>query len=293
MLWGLVTLMVVAGCNSILGLEEPERTSSIVDTDEDGVVDQRDNCPSVVNELQEDRDGDRSGDACDQCPLTAPTRDRDADGIDDACDSCVLGPQVDDDGDGAMDACDLCPATATTSQLDTDGDLVGDECDGSSADDRRALFDPFRTLDPVWEGASAWALGADGSSIAPLVAGVATLRDPRFTPQAVSVQFEIANDGIVGVGFELNACELRCVAGTCMLHLGSGPEELVSSSVTVQRATMQLASVPRGILSNALRCELRAGAAVIQLLASPMFLRTPTTLFATSGSRILGVDFVE
>jgi thrombospondin type 3 repeat protein len=42
-----------------------------VDTDGDGVADERDNCPRVPNSNQTDSDGDGVGDACDECPDTS------------------------------------------------------------------------------------------------------------------------------------------------------------------------------------------------------------------------------
>jgi hypothetical protein len=45
--------------------------ATVVDTDEDGIPDQIDNCPAVKNPDQLDRDGDLVGDACDLCPQVA------------------------------------------------------------------------------------------------------------------------------------------------------------------------------------------------------------------------------
>jgi cytochrome c peroxidase len=70
--------------------------------DGDGHVDSRDNCPSVANADQADRDGDGVGDAC-----------NDAD---------------DADGDEWADALDNCSTIANADQADRDGDGVGDEC---------------------------------------------------------------------------------------------------------------------------------------------------------------------
>jgi len=61
---------------------------SATDSDEDGVPDPDDNCPTVANEDQADGDGDGVGDACDNCPedSNADQADEDDDGIGDACD---------------------------------------------------------------------------------------------------------------------------------------------------------------------------------------------------------------
>jgi sugar lactone lactonase YvrE len=59
-----------------------------VDRDEDGVLNQLDNCPALLNPGQADLDLDRVGDLCDRCPSDADAsqRDTDADGTGDACD---------------------------------------------------------------------------------------------------------------------------------------------------------------------------------------------------------------
>ncbi|MDO7174268.1 LamG-like jellyroll fold domain-containing protein, partial [Mariniflexile sp. AS56] len=57
---------------------------AITDTDEDGIPDNEDNCPSTANADQADNDSDGFGDICDD--------DDDEDGINDATDSCPLVP---------------------------------------------------------------------------------------------------------------------------------------------------------------------------------------------------------
>ena len=73
------------------------------DTDLDGVCDDLDNCPLVINAGQEDGDGDGDGNVCDNCPTVANPGQEDgagglevtiagvvlADGVGDACDNCV------------------------------------------------------------------------------------------------------------------------------------------------------------------------------------------------------------
>jgi outer membrane protein assembly factor BamB len=73
------------------------------DTDGDGVPDRLDDCPTVANPDQSDRDHDGIGDACNDA--------------------------MDSDGDEWADALDDCPSVANPDQSDRDGDGIGDACD--------------------------------------------------------------------------------------------------------------------------------------------------------------------
>jgi Thrombospondin type 3 repeat len=116
---------------SIFAILEP------IDSDEDGVTDTLDNCPSTVNADQADLDGDGVGNACetdtdgdglvddeDRCPLMVGSNndDLDADGLGDICDNDVDGDQLDN-------AVDNCPLFANAGQVDYDADGSGDDCD--------------------------------------------------------------------------------------------------------------------------------------------------------------------
>jgi hypothetical protein len=140
----------------------------IEDLDGDGVADEDDNCPAVVNAGQQDADGDGAGDACndandadgdeyadalDNCPSVGnPTQqDSDGDDVGDACndasdpdgdewagalDNCpnASNPsQADLDGDDVGSACDNCPLLANPDQLDGDDDGIGDVCDAPTS----------------------------------------------------------------------------------------------------------------------------------------------------------------
>jgi PKD repeat protein len=68
-------------------------TASSGDSDEDGILDDVDNCQGDPNSDQADADSDGVGDVCDNCPGN-PNSD-----------------QADGEGDGIGNACDVCPAT--------------------------------------------------------------------------------------------------------------------------------------------------------------------------------------
>ena len=104
----------------------------VVDTDNDGVLDNADNCPLNANSNQIDTDLDGLGDACDQ----SFDLDTDRDGITDDIDNCPVTPNTDQadvdqdgtgdvcdddlDGDTVLNAVDNCPVIPNTNQADLD-----------------------------------------------------------------------------------------------------------------------------------------------------------------------------
>jgi len=119
---GLSVVEVKCGANEICVSTECQP-----DSDDDGVSDGDDNCPTIHNPNQEDVDGDLIGNVCDNCPATPNPgqEDSDGNGIGDACET----PLLDQDGDSISDANDNCPATPNPGQEDLDGDGIGDACD--------------------------------------------------------------------------------------------------------------------------------------------------------------------
>ena len=137
------------------------------DFDNDGILNEVDNCPLTPNPDQLDSDNDGAGDACDppdvidndfdkdgilndvdNCPVNAnPDQlDSDNDGIGDACD-IPLVPDNDYDNDGVLDDVDNCPLIPNADQLDSDNDGLGDACDAPVVSDND--YDDDGVLDDV------------------------------------------------------------------------------------------------------------------------------------------------
>ncbi|MCP4704524.1 MAG: hypothetical protein GY865_07930 [candidate division Zixibacteria bacterium] len=84
---------------------------SLLDTDDDAIIDYSDNCPNDPNFGQLDSDEDGEGDICDGCPED-------------------FNPLHEDtDEDGIEDVCDNCPEHSNPGQEDTNENGVGDPCD--------------------------------------------------------------------------------------------------------------------------------------------------------------------
>ena len=110
---------------------------TVSDNDNDGALNDSDNCPTDFNPGQQNSDNDAQGDACDddddgdnipdvddncQFDQNEDQRDTDTDGFGDVCD-------LDDDEDGKLDDEDNCPLDNNPDQADSDGDGIGDACE--------------------------------------------------------------------------------------------------------------------------------------------------------------------
>ncbi len=127
------------------------------DSDNDGIVNHLDNCPTIANEGQWDKDNDGLGNECDD--------DIDGDGcpndIEDALGTkkwqfssvpvnCESISGNDEDSDGIIDESDNCPLIANPGQWDKDADGIGNVCDDDIDGDGYSNADEKAAGTKVW-----------------------------------------------------------------------------------------------------------------------------------------------
>lgn len=106
-------------------------STSLPDSDSDGVPDDADNCPEDFNPNQEDRDLDLIGDICDPFP---DDRDNEQAQCEADLAACLENPIfLDADGDGESDSTDRCPGTSSGDDVDGDGCSPSQYCSAIDA----------------------------------------------------------------------------------------------------------------------------------------------------------------
>ncbi|MBV8760912.1 MAG: thrombospondin type 3 repeat-containing protein [Deltaproteobacteria bacterium] len=302
----LAVLVVLAGCNSLLGIEDVSVEKTVAtDTDGDGIPDSIDNCPLVPNPDQADSDGDGIGNACDACGTGI---DADHDGTDDGCDPCLKGPQVDEDGDGIYDACDDCPGIPDPAQSDSDGDTIGDACDlvDGGLPQRRIVFDAFAP--PIGPWVNVWDV-ANGA-VTPPAAQLPMARMTLTTGQVMgnvtgdwyflaSVTLPASAPANSFVGFELPSAQVvktfRCgfaFNGTWTLQqtLAFAGRPVSAGTPLLLRASYVVAA---GGNETGIRCEVLDGTTAPITTTDPLAARDVRFSFYADVAAQFGfVDFV-
>ena len=197
--------------NGIIHRVEPEKrevapVAQVVDADNDGIEDPRDECPLQPGEAA------RGG---------CPNLDSDGDGIADAEDHCpLLGwlapngcPETDSDDDGYPDSKDKCPGQAEiyNGMQDDDGCPDRGEALVVLARDRIELKQSLK-LDPVRFGSAEWAVNKDSYLMLATLARVLTLH-----PEIRKLRVEGHTDAVGTREFNIHLSQKRAEA--VMQHL--------------------------------------------------------------------------
>ena len=164
-------------------------------------------------------------------------------------------------------------------------------------DNARVLFEPFVTLDPAWTGIAGWQLGVDHSSITPLV-GNATMisRQVDGRVMAVSLSFEVPSTAtlVLSLGPGVVPCEMRCIAGSCVLHSVQSGVPSDTTPVAVTRGTLRLFAFPGGFMLPSTHCSiLLPDGSISSVVTEDSGNGSEIDVSATAGIRIMGIDAIR
>ncbi len=198
------------------------------DTDDDGIVDLKDECPTVAGVAAfngcPDTDGDGIVDYLDKCPADSGTKttmgcpDKDGDNVSDKDDKCpdVAGdlnyggcPFIDSDGDKIPDNEDDCPAVKGLTRYrgcpDTDGDGVPDNLD--KCKDKVGSAESMGCPDTDGDGIP------DGDDKCPTKAGTAELQG---CPAGNQADIDILNNASRSIKWSENAFALSTTSKSAL-----------------------------------------------------------------------------
>ncbi len=117
-----------------LSIKEVREAGRRYDDDNDSVNNTDDNCPTIYNPNQSDKDKNGVGDKCDPNflgkPSSTPSRDKPLFPIEKTAEQVDSSAKATDfDKDGYANAYDNCPAIYNPNQSDKDKDGIGDVCE--------------------------------------------------------------------------------------------------------------------------------------------------------------------
>ncbi len=131
---------------------------ALLDNDDDGIINGKDNCPNIANKAQWDKDTDGLGNECDNdIDGDGFTNQQEIDAGSKAWDKNSIPERdalLDSDEDGIINNKDNCPNTANEGQWDKDKDGVGNACDDDIDGDGFTNQEEIKAKTKVWDANS-------------------------------------------------------------------------------------------------------------------------------------------
>ncbi|MCA9669800.1 MAG: thrombospondin type 3 repeat-containing protein [Myxococcales bacterium] len=189
-----------------------EQADDVLDSDNDGVPDANDNCPTVSNTNQDDVDADNVGDACDNCPTVSNSTQADLD-------NDMIGDECDPDKDG-----DTIPNEVDPNPLVADTPLYGAPAPSASVGDFTATGTWTPSSDAICSTTSALARS--------LLLKSSQLSQTNFKAVTEVTISQTTSPAFVGLGFRTNGQ----TGYFCLVERDTG--QLVLSKTTTTGSTI-------------------------------------------------------